>query len=223
MERSRWLPLRVDGDYFAVNIPEFKLHAYHGDSLLWDMDVVVGKSVSKTVVFSGLLSQVVFSPYWNIPSSIVKTEVLPGIRRNKNYLASHHMEAYGGGYRQKPGAWNSLGQVKFLFPNSYSIYFHDTPSKGLFGEDKRAFSHGCIRLSKPRDFAQYLLRNDTAWNSEKITAAMNKGIEKWVSLREKYPVFITYFTAWVDRQGKLNFRDDIYNRDGRLAEMMMEK
>lgn len=222
MERSRWLPLQVEGDYFAVNIPEFRLHAYRNDSLLWNMNVVVGRSVSKTVVFSGQLSQVVFSPYWNIPSSIVRSEVLPGIRRDKSYLSRHHMEAYSGGYRQTPGPWNSLGQVKFLFPNSYSIYLHDTPSKGLFTEDRRAFSHGCIRVSKPAELAAYLLRNDTAWTQEKITAAMNSGTEKWVTLRDKIPVFITYFTAWVDRQGKLNFRDDIYDRDARLAGMMMQ-
>lgn len=223
MERSRWLPLRVEGDYLAVNIPEFKLHAYNGDSLLWDMDVVVGKSVSKTVIFSGQLSQIVFSPYWNIPASIVKNEVQPGIKRNKRYLASHHMERYAGGFRQTPGPWNSLGQVKFLFPNSYSIYLHDTPSKSLFGEDKRAFSHGCIRLSEPKKLAVYLLRKNSLWNDQKITAAMKSGTEKYVTLEDKLPVFITYFTAWVDREGNLNFRDDIYNRDARLVEMMMKR
>lgn len=223
MERSRWLPQHVEGDYLVVNIPEFTLHAYKGDSLLWDMNVVVGKSVSKTVIFSGQLSNVVFSPYWNIPASIVKSEVLPGIKRNKNYLASHHMERYAGGFRQTPGPWNSLGQVKFLFPNSYAIYLHDTPSKSLFGEDKRAFSHGCIRVAEPKKLAAYLLRNNSAWNDQKITAAMKSGTEKYVSLPDKIPVFITYFTAWVDRQGNLNFRDDIYNRDARLVDMVMNK
>lgn len=223
MERSRWLPQRVAGDYLAVNIPEFKLHVYHGDSLLWDMNVVVGKSINKTVIFSGQLSNVVFSPYWNIPASIVRNEVLPGMRKNKNYLASHHMEQYAGGFRQTPGPWNSLGQVKFLFPNSYSIYLHDTPSKSLFAEDKRAFSHGCIRVAEPKKLAAYLLRNNNAWNDQKITAAMNSGTETYVTLAEKLPVFITYFTAWVDRQGNLNFRDDIYNRDVRLVEMLMNK
>ncbi len=223
MERSRWLPMEVSGEYLAVNIPEFRLHVYSADSLLWDMNVVVGKSASKTVVFSGFLSNVVFSPYWNVPSSIVKAEILPGIKRNPNYLASHHMERYSGGYRQLPGPWNSLGQVKFLFPNSYSIYLHDTPSRNLFQEDKRAFSHGCIRVAEPGKLATYLLSGDTTWNTTKIGTAMSSGKEKWVTLKKKIPVFITYFTAWVDRQGNLNFRDDIYNRDSRLADMIMRE
>src|SRR5690606_37394252 len=106
-----------------------------------------------TVIFSGVLDQVVFSPYWNVPASILKNEILPAIARNPNYLARHRMEWNGNSVRQLPGPGNSLGQVKFLFPNSYNIYLHDTPSKSLFGESKRAFSHGCIRLSEPKKLA----------------------------------------------------------------------
>lgn len=221
MERSRWLPNNVTGEYIGINVPEFALHMYHNDSLLWNMDVVVGKAMSKTVIFSGNLQYVVFSPYWNVPYSIYKKEVLPGMQRNKNYLSSHHMEKSGNGVRQTPGPWNSLGQVKFLFPNSYNIYLHDTPAKTLFGEDRRDFSHGCIRVSDPLKLATYLLRTDKTWNEEAIKAAMQSGKEKYVTLAQKLPVFITYFTAWVDRQGNLNFRDDIYDRDSRLIEMMM--
>jgi murein L,D-transpeptidase YcbB/YkuD len=129
MERNRWLPTNVRGKYLAVNIPEFVLHSYYDDSLLWNMNVVVGKDVNKTVIFAGNINQIVFSPYWNVPESILKKEILPGIAKNPNYLASHHMEKFGDGVRQKPGPWNSLGGVKFLFPNSHSIYLHDTPSK----------------------------------------------------------------------------------------------
>ena len=222
MERSRWLPVDVKGDYLAVNIPEFTLHAYKDDSLIWDMNVVVGKSVNKTVIFSGDLKYVVFSPYWNVPASILKSEVLPGIRRNKNYLARHHMEWNGNSVRQKPGPWNSLGAVKFLFPNSFSIYLHDTPSKNLFKEDKRAFSHGCIRVAEPKKLAMYLLRYDPQWNEKAVTQAMNSGKEQYVTLKKSVPVFITYFTSWVDRQGNLNFRNDVYNRDSRLAEMIFK-
>lgn len=221
MERSRWLPMAVSGEYLAVNIPEFKLHSYSNDTLNWSMKVVVGKSASKTVIFSGHLKYIVFSPYWNVPNSIYKTEVLPGMRKNKNYLVLHHMEKWGNGVRQIPGPWNSLVQVKFLFPNSYSIYFHDTPAKTLFRESKRDFSHGCIRLAEPKKLAAYLLRNEASWTDDKITAAMKTGKEKYVTLRKEVPVFITYFTAWVDRKGQLNLRDDIYNRDKRLIEMMM--
>ena len=223
MERSRWVPVNVQSDYLVINIPEYQLHVYENDSLTWSMNVVVGTTAHKTVIFNGAIKYIVFSPYWNIPSGILNKEVLPGIKRNKNYLANHNMEWNGGHVRQKPGPNNSLGLVKFLFPNSYDIYLHDTPSKSLFGESNRTFSHGCIRLSEPQKMAEYLLRSDSSWNTEKIVDAMKAGKEKYVTLKNPVPVFIAYFTAWVDRQGKLNFRKDVYGRDGRLAEMIMEK
>ncbi len=221
MERSRWLPDTVQGDYLAINIPEFKLHMYRDDSLLWDMNVVVGQSVHKTVIFSGTLKHIVFSPYWNVPPGILKKEVLPGIKKDKSYLARHHMEWNGGNVRQTPGPWNSLGGVKFLFPNSYNIYLHDTPAKDLFGENDRAFSHGCIRLAEPAKLAGWLLRDDTLWTGEKIQKAMHTGSEKWVTVKYPFRVFIVYFTSWVDRQGTLNFRKDIYGRDSRLEKMII--
>ncbi len=223
MERSRWVPVSVATDYLVVNIPEFKLHAYEHDSLHWSMDAVVGKPVHNTVIFSGKIKYVVFSPYWNVPPSILKNEILPGIRRNKNYLANHHMEWSNGQIRQRSGADNALGYVKFLFPNSYNIYLHDTPSKSLFTQSSRAFSHGCIRLSDAEKLANYLFKNDTAWSSEKIYTAMHLGKEEFVTLKKSETVFIVYFTAWVDSEGQLNFRKDLYNRDARLAAMMFEK
>jgi murein L,D-transpeptidase YcbB/YkuD len=119
-----------------------------------------------------------------------------------------------------PGEKNSLGKVKFLFPNSFNIYFHDTPAKGLFSKDKRAYSHGCIRLSDPVKMAEYLLKDDSNWPPEKIMEAMNSGNEKFVKIKDPVPVFITYYTAWVDENGMLNFRDDIYNRDAIVAQKM---
>lgn len=227
MERSRWLPLSPDGDYLVVNIPEFKLHVYNSGNLLWSCNVVVGKAIHNTVVFSGELKFIVFSPYWNVPQSIVRNEVLKDMRRDRNYLAKHNMEitGYRDGLpeiRQKPGPSNSLGLVKFLFPNSYNIYLHDTPAKSLFKESSRAFSHGCIRISEPFKLAQFLLRNDPAWDDEKITAAMNAGKERFVSLSDKVPVFIAYLTAFVDRDGRINFRKDIYERDERLADIILQ-
>jgi len=222
MERSRWVPVDLVSNYIVVNIPAYKLSVYENDTVAWTMNVVVGKPAHKTVIFNGNIKYIVFSPYWNVPSSILKNEVLPGIKRNKNYLASHNMEWNGGSVRQKPGPKNSLGLVKFLFPNSYDIYLHDTPSKSLFGENTRAFSHGCIRLAEPQKFAEYLLRNDPSWNKQKIVAAMNSGKEQYVTLKETVPVFIAYFTAWVDRQGKINFRNDVYKRDSRLDKMILE-
>ena len=223
MERSRWVPVKVDGDYLLVNIPDYTLYVYENDSIAFSMNVVVGKDQNKTVIFNGDMKYIVFSPYWNIPASILKKEVLPGIRRNPNYLARHNMEWNGGNVRQKPGLNNSLGLVKFLFPNTHSIYLHDTPSKSLFNEDLRAFSHGCIRLAEPKKLAIHLLRNDASWTDEKITAAMNAGKEQTVTLKKPIPVFIVYFTSWVDRKGKLNFRNDIYKRDQNLADMIFAK
>ena len=227
MERCRWVPDNLSADYLAVNIPEFKLHVFSNNILQWSCNVVVGKVMNKTVVFSADLKYIVFSPYWNVPQSIVKHEILRDIRKDRNYLKKHNMEitGYRNGLpeiRQRPGPSNALGLVKFLFPNSYSIYLHDTPSKSLFNEPSRAFSHGCIRISEPFKLAQFLLRNDPAWNDDRITAAMNSGTEKYISLSEKVSVFIVYFTSFVDNQGRINFRKDIYERDERLADMIMD-
>jgi len=221
MTRMRWMPHEPEGKLILVNIPEFVLHFYDGKNKVFDMAVVVGKVGNNTMQFTGNLSTVVFSPYWNVPPSIVKKELEPAIARNANYLASQNMEKTpDGGIRQRPGDGNALGRVKFLFPNSFNIYFHDTPSKSLFNKDKRAFSHGCIRLSDPVKMAEYLLKDDKNWPPEKIMEAMNSGNEKFVKLKESIPVFITYYTAWVDDTGLLNFRDDIYKRDAGVMQKM---
>jgi L,D-transpeptidase YcbB len=182
------------------------------------MNVVVGKEGHNTMMFNGDLNQIVFSPYWNVPPSIVKNEILPKLDANPGYLASQNMEQIGTEnglpkIRQLPGASNSLGRVKFLFPNSFNIYFHDTPAKSLFEKDKRAYSHGCIRLAEPEKLANYLLRNNPEWTPEKISEAMYSGNEKFVKLKKSVPVIITYYTAWVDDDGRLNFRDDVYAHD----------
>jgi murein L,D-transpeptidase YcbB/YkuD len=226
MERSRWLPITSEGDYLAVNIPEYKVHVYHGDSLLWSSNAVVGKTVHPTTLFYGEISQVVFSPYWNIPEGIVVKEVLPGMRKDLQYLSSHNMEITGRRnglpvVRQRPGRSNSLGLVKFLFPNTYSIYLHDTPSKSLFNETDRAFSHGCIRIEQPEKLAAFLLRENPKWNNTTIHTAMHAGKEQYVSSFKKVPVYIGYFTAFVDRDNQLNFRKDIYGLDSRLASLIL--
>ncbi|MDB5199470.1 MAG: L,D-transpeptidase family protein [Chitinophagaceae bacterium] len=221
MNRMRWMPQEPEGKLILVNIPEFVLHFVDGKNKVFDMDVVVGKEGHNTMMFTGKLSTVVFSPYWNVPSSIVKKEIEPSIARNANYLESHNMERTpDGGIRQRPGGENSLGKVKFLFPNSFNIYFHDTPAKSLFSKDKRAYSHGCIRLSDPVRMAEYLLKDDSNWPPEKIMEAMNSGNEKFVRVKDPVPVFITYYTAWVDENGLLNFRDDIYKRDAVVEDKM---
>ncbi|HTE00125.1 MAG TPA: L,D-transpeptidase family protein [Mucilaginibacter sp.] len=226
MERSRWLPVTLNGNYLAVNIPEFKLHVYHADSLLWSCNVVVGQTMHQTTLFYGEIKQVVFSPYWNVPPSIVRNEIIPGIKKDTGYISKHDMEITGQRdglpvVRQKPGPENSLGLVKFLFPNSYDIYLHDTPSKSLFGETSRAFSHGCIRIMEPVKLANFLLKNSKEWDPEKIDQAMHTGKEQYVNLRNRVPVFIAYFTAFTDRNHCLNFRKDIYNLDEHLASMIL--
>ncbi len=225
LDRMRWMPNKPSGDLILVNIPEFVLHVMDGTKKVFDMPVVVGKEGHNTVIFTGDLNQVVFSPYWNVPPSIVKNEILPAMERNPNYLASQNMEVVSQDgnlpvIRQLPGPGNSLGKVKFLFPNSFNIYFHDTPAKSLFSRDKRAYSHGCIRLADPTKMAEYLLRNNSEWTPEKIRAAMNSGEEKYVKLDKPVPVFISYNTAWVDERGLLNFREDIYSHDTDLAKKM---
>lgn len=222
MGRMRWMPDEPSGQLIVVNIPEFVLHVYEGKKEVFQMDVVVGKEGNNTMMFSGDLDQVVFSPYWNVPPSIVKEEILPSLASNPGYLESQNMEQVGTEdglpkIRQRPGPKNSLGKVKFLFPNSFNIYFHDTPAKSLFSKDKRAYSHGCIRLSGPEKMAQYLLRDRPEWTPEKIQAAMNGGNEQYVKLKKAVPVIITYYTAWVDNNGQLNFRDDIYEHDRKLV------
>jgi murein L,D-transpeptidase YcbB/YkuD len=225
MDRMRWLANNPSGNLIVVNIPEFVMHVYEGKQKAFDIDVVVGKEGHSTMMFNGDLNQVVFSPYWNVPPSIVAKEILPEMEKKPGYLAKENMEITGNDdglpvIRQKPGPGNALGKVKFLFPNSFNIYFHDTPAKSLFEKDKRAYSHGCIRLREPEKLANYVLRNQPEWTPEKISEAMNSGEEKYVKVKDPIPVVITYYTAWVDENGRLNFREDIYGHDERLAGKM---
>ena len=227
LERMRWIPNQAEGKMILVNIPEFRLHVFEDGKKLFSINIVAGRAANNTVIFTGELKYVVFSPYWNVPRSIVQKEILPAIRRDRNYLAKKNMEQTGYAnavpvIRQKPGGANALGKVKFIFPNSYNIYFHDTPAKSLFNQDFRAFSHGCIRLAEPVKLATYLLRNQPEWTTEKMNNAMSLPVEKWVTLKKSLPVFITYFTAWVDSEGLLNFRDDVYGHDKRLEKQLFE-
>jgi murein L,D-transpeptidase YcbB/YkuD len=225
MERCRWIAKDITKakELIAINIPAYQLTYFQNGKPSFRSNVVVGKTVNKTVIFSAPMRYIVFSPYWNVPNSIIKNEILPEIQKDPNYLAKHNMEWNDGKVRQKPGPKNSLGLIKFLFPNSNSIYLHDTPSKHLFSRRDRAFSHGCIRIEKPKELAEILLKDDPNWTSEKIDEAMNKGVESWYTLKNKIPVYIGYFTAWVDVDGNLNFYDDIYERDEPLAALLFEK
>lgn len=241
LERWKWVPADPGKNFIAVNIPEYMLHVFEDGKNIKSMKVIVGKAANKTVIFSGDLKYVVLSPYWVIGGSILAKETLPAVKRNPSYLAKHNMEVVTNSnppkvvspssidwnkysasnfpyiIRQKPGPSNSLGYVKFLFPNSYSIYLHDTPTRNLFEKEGRTFSHGCIRIAEPTWLANYLLRNDPKWNEESIDQVMHGGKEQYVTLKETVPVYITYFTSWIDKNGHLNFRDDIYQHDAKLA------
>jgi murein L,D-transpeptidase YcbB/YkuD len=228
IERIRWMPAERDSNYILVNIPEFKMHVYDSAKQLFEMNVIVGSAANNSVIFTGNLKYIVFSPYWNVPESIVKKEVLPSMEKNHNYLSKNNMEitGYSGKtpiVRQKPGPANSLGLVKFLFPNNYNIYLHDTPNRELFSQSSRNLSHGCIRLGDAKKFATYLLRSDTSWNSKSIDDAMHLAKEKWVTLKKTVPVFLVYFTAWVNDNGELNFRKDIYGHDEKMSEKLFDK
>lgn len=222
MERLRWVPEEQPPNALVVNIPEFRLHVYEGDVEVMTMPIVVGAAATHTVIFSSTLSTVVMSPTWTVPASITRNEILPAIARDPDYLRRNNMEVIGGTaaapvIRQRPGANNALGRVKFMFPNNYRIYMHDTPARDLFARDQRAFSHGCIRLSEPRALAEYLLRDHADWPPERIGAVMLGGRETTVQLAEPRPVLIVYFTSWVDVEGRVNFRDDVYGHDRKLA------
>ena len=237
LERLRWVPVEIENDYLLVNIPEYKLHVFENKKLLWETNVVVGKAAKQTSIFKGSISRIILNPYWNVPNSIINHEILPKLKRNSNYLSRNNMQVVAGGkvinpksinwrkysknipyeIRQKPGNDNSLGKMKFLFPNSFSIYLHDTPSKELFDRNKRDFSHGCIRVENPKKLAMYLLRKDKNWNEQKVDKILETNTETGIEVNPTIPVYITYFTAWVDTNGNLNFRDDIYNLDEELA------
>lgn len=222
--RAQWMPLNQEANYISVNVPEFMLRVYEHDSLRMEIPVAVGKEGASTTVFNGMLNEIVFSPYWNIPESIVKEELMPKMKDNPNYLKSKNMEITGKRdsipiIRQKPGKGNALGQVKFLFPNPYDIYFHDTYEEAVFNKKNRAVSHGCIRLKEPAKLAAYLLRDKSDWTKEKIKAAMNADTDKSVAVKS-VPVWIGYYTQWVDESGALRSAEDVYGLDKRVEKKL---
>lgn len=228
MERARWMPPQQDSTYVLVNIPEYRLRIFEQGKVVMQMNVIVGSSANNTVIFNGNLKYVVFSPYWNVPESIVRNEILPAIKRNPNYIAQHNMEITktSGGLpqvRQKPGASNALGRVKFLFPNNFSIYLHDTPNRNLFTQTNRGLSHGCIRIAEPKNFASFLLRDQPSYTSSAIDSLMYLEKEKWVTLKKPIPVYLVYFTSWVDQSGELHFRRDIYKHDQKVAQKLFQQ
>jgi murein L,D-transpeptidase YcbB/YkuD len=221
MERCRWLSPETQNKYIIVNIPEYKLYVIENDTVKFSMSVIVGKETHETAIFKSNISHIVFSPYWNIPNSILNKEILPIVKSDPQYLQKNNMEWYNGHLRQKPGPDNALGGIKFIFPNPFNIYLHDTPTKHLFEKEKRSFSHGCIRIGNPTQLASYLLKEDSNWSEEKIKKEMNRKTELIITITEKIPVYIVYFTAFVNEEKKLNFREDIYKRDKQIINMLL--
>jgi murein L,D-transpeptidase YcbB/YkuD len=218
------MPHTFGGRYILVNVPAFRLEA-HDTSGSLEMKVIVGQEYEgkKTPVFADSMEMVVFRPYWNITPDIQESETAPKIASDPGYMEANNLEYYQDGnetrIRQKPGPKNSLGLVKFLFPNSFNIYLHDTPQDDLFEKDVRAFSHGCIRLEKPAELAQWVL----GWDASRVDAAMNSGEDNnTVKLPRKIPVYIIYATAY-ERDGQLHFGNDLYNRDDQLVQVMSQR
>jgi murein L,D-transpeptidase YcbB/YkuD len=225
LERHRWLPRQLGSRYVYVNVPAFRLDAYDSGQKQLSMRVVVGAEYEgkTTPVFSDSMETVVFRPYWNITPDIQRKEIAPKAASDRGYLERNNMEYYKDGgetrIRQRPGGKNSLGLVKFLFPNNFNIYLHDTPAKTLFQQTNRAASHGCIRLEKPAELAQWVL----GWDAGQVESAMNGSTDnKNVRLPTKIPVYIVYFTTYV-RDGRLYFGDDVYGRDDALTRQIASR
>lgn len=246
MERWRWIPKSFEADHIIVNIPEFKLKLFKDSQEVMNMKVIVGKEMNATPIFSDKMEYVVISPYWNIPPNILREEIAPKIMEDPGYLERNDMEVIthkgavvsassvdwsgagteGFGYivRKRPGPNNDLGNVKFIFPNVDNIYLHDTPRDELFSQAKRGFSHGCVRVEKPIELAETLLKDvPGSWNRSKIMQQVSTQKEKYVPLKAKLPVYLVYFTAWADSNGNAHFREDLYGHDQTLKQQYFSK
>lgn len=247
LERWRWLPQDLGNRYIVVNIANFHVDVIEDGQNVLNMRAVVGRHYRSTPVFSGRMTYLVFSPFWHIPPGIAAKDIIPqarkdfsilrerGIRILSGWGADTH-EIYPGSidwgqisesnfpyrFRQDPGPQNALGRVKFMFPNRFNVYIHDTPDRELFDKTVRDFSSGCIRIDKPVELAEYLLRDQTGWNRDTITGAMSRKTERTVSLSRPINVHILYWTAWTKEDGIIHFRKDIYNRDSKIIQVLKQ-
>lgn len=239
MERWRWMPRNLGDFYVHVNVPDYHLNIFKDGEVVHRTRVIVGKVGNQTPVFSDEIEHVVVNPVWNVPASIARNEMLPRLRSGSGLRGYKVYANIRGRFRavnprsinwrrvnmskiqikQPPGSRNALGQVKFLFPNKYAVYLHDTPSRGLFERESRALSHGCVRVHQPWDFADALLAHSPEVESARLRKMVGGG-ERWVTLDKNIPVHVTYFTAWVDDDGELQVRDDIYGHDKRVAKAL---
>ena len=238
LERWRWLPQELGPRHIFVNLPEFRLEVWDQKTVPLSMRVVVGKKDTPTPIFADDMTYLVFSPYWNVPPDIAKNETLPSALKDPAFLQRTNMEVVDKSgnpvdpssvdledakeyrFRQRPGAANSLGLVKFMFPNSFNVYLHDTPADSLFARATRSYSHGCVRVEQPEKLAQYVLGDQAEWTPERISEAMHAGQERTVKLSSPLPVYLGYWTARVAADGILQFRDDMYGIDGRQMALL---
>ena len=213
MERWRWMPRDMGDNRVEVNVPDFSVSVIRDGQEVFHNKVVVGKKDTPTPIFSNAIQFLIVNPYWNVPQSIIKKEMLPRLAEDPDYLKRLGYEVFNKGgrtiVRQPPGERNALGRIKFMFPNDYAVYLHDTPSRNLFGARRRAFSHGCVRVDQPFDFAAAVLGPKSSWSEKRVKGLMG-GKERYVYLPKPLPIYIEYFTASVDPTGRLQLRDDIY-------------
>jgi len=241
LERWRWITSDLGDRYILVNIADFTLHIIEGEGEVMSMPVVVGRPYRRTPDFSGRMTYLEINPHWNIPPRLAREDILPKVKAEPGYLNAQgirifrdwsagapeinpdsidwsRVDAEGLTFRlqQKPGPLNALGQIKFIFPNKFDVYLHDTPAKELFKKATRDFSSGCIRVARPLDLAGYLLKGDTSWDEAKLRHAVQSGTTRTVPLKNPISVHVLYWTAWMDGDGRIHFRQDIYGRDASL-------
>ncbi len=218
LARHRWLGDMTEPDRIIINIPSCSLYYYQQNKCVWASKVIVGKPSTPTVIFKSSMSRIVQNPYWYVPASILRNEIKPLLSRSSHYLQQHNMEWYGEGLRQKPGPQNALGLIKFEFNNPYSIFLHDTPSKALFKQQHRFFSHGCIRLENPHQLANLILQAQ-----EMDVIRLEEKSTRVIDLRKPIPIYLVYFTAWVEKDGQLIFFEDRYKHDDVVSDWLNEK
>lgn len=245
MERWRWMPDDLGERYVLVNLAGFELDVVDSGSVVLDMRVVVGQPYRRTPVFSDVMTYLEINPYWTVPPRIARRDIIPKAKQNPAYLAAQGIRVFAGWtadaaevdpatidwaamagernsfrFRQDPGPSNALGRIKFMFPNRFNIYLHDTPARSLFEKTARAFSSGCIRLERPLELAEYLLADMPGWDRAGIEKAIAEGKTRVVRLASPIPVHLSYSTAWIGEGGTVQFRDDVYGRDGLLLKAL---
>mgnify|MGYP001827763312 FL=1 len=248
LERWRWIPHELGARYLLVNAADYRLTVFENAQPLWGMRVVVGRDYRSTPVFSADLQYLEINPYWDVPQKIAVEDILPKVKQNPEYLIRKHFKVFedwrAGAteidpltvdwskvtkrnfrfkLRKEPGPSNDLGRIKFMMPNRFAVYLHDTPNRKLFKKNYRSYSSGCIRLEKPLELAEYLLKDDPKWTYQSILRAVDSEQNRIVRLKKAVPVHLLYWTAWVDQKGVVNFRKDIYKRDPRLDMALKER